>query len=146
MYLRKDLEQQGHVGQRRQADEGHGLLGGEKDVAHGLDRALLAKLGAVRRGEFVALHAGGAVDVARVLELLDEGTLGARGHRHVRPKEVDELQGVVGGVGQAHVAADGRDETHVKLRRVERDRDGHGVVDAGIRVDDDGLTLHEKPP
>lgn len=49
------------------------------------------------------------------------------------------MQGVPGGQGRVDVPVYGGEADHLYLRRLQRDEDRHGVVDAGVGVDDDLL-------
>ena len=67
------------------------------------------------------------------------GADGAGEDLDVRPAgQFADLAGIHLGPRQRHVAGHRRDAKHLELRRGQRQQDRHGVVLAGIGVDDDG--------
>jgi len=69
-----------------------------------------------------------------------QGSSSAGADRYVvTAEQVQQLQRVAGRVLDAGVTADGRDAEQVDLWAGARQRDGDGVVDARVRVDDDRM-------
>ena len=67
-----------------------------------------------------------------------QGVDRARGNRNIRPPgDFEQAQRVLGRQLGMHVAEDGGQPDDLQLGRAEGEEDGHGVVHAGVGVNDD---------
>jgi len=134
-YASLAAQYQGEARDRPQRHQRHGLgLGGEQ---------LLQRLGEVEHAPR-ARHRGVAeprvaVGVARGDERALERPPGADGERPALSRAPEDLHGVAPRVLDDRVAVRDRNPPHVQLRRLERQKQGETVVDAGVGIDDDGM-------
>ncbi len=71
--------------------------------------------------------------------------LGTGGYRDVAAvRQRYHAQGIFQSLLGGDVAGDDRDGAHIEFRRVQRQHQGHGIVRAGIGVDDDLLRGAER--
>src|SRR5690606_33317621 len=125
------------VGERPDRDErdlaGGGAQGVDDEV-HGVP----VGGGADRFGEHGVAQAGGSVHVPGADHRVEQGAGAAGGDRDVaQVQELAERQRVPGGHGQVGVAAHGGDGDDLQAGGAGGEGEGHGVVDAGVAVDED---------
>ena len=137
-----ELEEQCDVGQRRDGDEGDGLLAFHDNPTHCVDRVLLQQGRRVRGGKVVTLHAGLAVDIGGVHKGLQQRLGAALCHRDFLAEESQQLQRVFRHRLQGHVARHGSQQLDLKPVRKQGDGQGKGIVNAGVCVDNDGSLFH----
>ncbi|GGB49179.1 hypothetical protein GCM10008019_00860 [Deinococcus soli (ex Cha et al. 2016)] len=85
-----------------------------------------------------AVQAALAVHGLRADPLLHQRAVRSGVHRHVGAGNLAGDQGVAGGAVQAHVPEHGGQAQDVQFRAGQRQEDVHGVVVAGVEVQDDG--------
>ena len=134
----------GDVGERPGGGQGHSAvrrrqqgLDDEVDGVHVVQRHhRIAEAGAIEAGLAVDLLGRHQGPFERRRAAGVNADIGASG-------QLANASRVGLGEGQGHVAGDGRDTQHVELnRRGEGEQERHGIVVAGVAIDDDGARRH----
>ena len=136
----------------RQRNIGHRPDGADGDLFAGIHCRTCGSHDELHR-IFFFRHNPAGLD-QRIIESADAGIFakhllahqrpaGAGIDRHATPAaQANQLAGIDDGVVQRHVAGNDGQAQNLDLRRGERHQDGGGVIDAGIRIDDDLMRFH----
>ena len=136
-------QRQRQIGQRAQHRQSHRL---HRPGHHQGDDRIRRMPVRARRIRFERCHVAqslGPVKLARPRRLPPQRPLGAHVHRHIlAPGDLPQGPRIPRRLLHRHIPAHGGDRQQFERLRAKGEHQGHGVIHAGIAIDDEGLSGH----